>query len=297
LLLGAIAIGLALGLAIDVLRVGGLEAWRAARGPAIVDSVAHPPYDARGRPVEIDGGNVYLDCRGEGTPTVVLEPGFGESASSWGSLFAGLAETTRTCAWDRPGLGRSEARPLHTGAETARILRDALAAAGEAGPYVVVGFSLGGVYARLFAEQAPVSAFLMIDTFEPDLWDPDDPTLDPDVRATIQRNMASTGAAIQSGESLDWDRTMAELAAAGPVDERTLILTVEPRTRLNDPDPVREAAILAAWRAGIERRYPKGEIVIVPGAGHQIHIERPDLTLARARELVLDVRGSTPGGS
>ena len=298
-LLAAVAVGLVLGFGIDVVRVGGLDAWLAARGPADPDAgvPAHPGYQSRGRVVEVQGREVYLDCRGEGRPTVILEPGFGESAGSWGSLFVDLALETRTCAWDRPGLGRSEARPLHSGTETAGILRDALAAAGEAGPYVVVGFSLGGVYARLFAEEVPVSAFLMIDTFEPDLWDPTDPTLDPGVRETIQRNIAATGAAIQSGESLDWDRTMAELAAAGPVEERTIFLAIEPRARLTDSDPDREAAIIAAWHAGIERRYPAGELVIVPGAGHHIHLERPALVLERVLALVLDVRRSTPGGT
>ena len=133
--LAAVTIGAVLALGIDVVRAGGLEAWIAAHGPASLQPQP-TPYDARGRTVDVDGRAVYLDCRGTGSPTVILEAGIAGSAGLWGGLFDDAAEMSRACAWDRPGLGRSEPRGLHTGLETVTDLRRALAMAGEHGPYV-----------------------------------------------------------------------------------------------------------------------------------------------------------------
>ena len=71
-LVGAMVVGLVLALAIDVVRLGGIERWFAAhRLP--------PPYLPIGRTLEIDGAAVYLDCRGAGSPTVVLDSGLGST--------------------------------------------------------------------------------------------------------------------------------------------------------------------------------------------------------------------------
>jgi pimeloyl-ACP methyl ester carboxylesterase len=289
LLAAALVLGLGLGLGADVVRVGGLDTWLVHRGLS-------PPYDAKGRLVQVDGRDVYLDCRGAGSPTVILEAGFGTGAGSWGYVPDRVAGFTRVCAWDRPGIGRSERIELHSGSRTAAILRDALSAAGERGPFVVAGHSLGGVYARLFAATPgsagattgadAVLAFVMIDTYEPDLGMAADPVLAEDQRAMIQESIDSTGAAIQAGEALDWQATLAELARLGPVRQPGVTLWVEQRFRYHDPDPAREAALIEAWNRAVAARYPNAAIEIVPGAGHLIHLERPDLVVERIRDVV-----------
>jgi pimeloyl-ACP methyl ester carboxylesterase len=297
----AIVIGLAVGVGADVLQVGGLEAWLAARGPNPAGQAIRPPYEARGRVVEVDGRAVYLDCRGTGSPTVILEAGFGSGAGSWGFVLDGVAAFTRVCAWDRPGLGRSAVRELHSGAQTASDLRAALDGAGERGPFVVVAHSLGGVYARLFAAlprpdgptdgssagSDAVLAFVMIDTYEPDLGMDVDPALPERDRAAIRESIDGTGAMIQNGEQLDWAATMAELAPLGPVRLPAVTLWVDQRPRFDDPDPARTIALIDAWRRAVAARYPNGSIEIVPNAGHLIHLDQPDLVIDRIRSTVL----------
>ena len=295
-LLAAVLAGVAIGWGIAVLGAGGLEAWLNGRGPAGFA----PPYEARGRTVQVDGRDVYLDCRGAGTPTVILEAGLGSGAASWGTLFDDLATTTRTCAWDRPGLGRSEDRGMHTGLEAVADLRAALDGAGEGGPFVVVAHSLGGVYAQLFAahpaaDGTRVAAFVMIDTYEPLLGVADDPAVPADLRAKVQESLDGTGAGIQQGERLDWAATMVELERLGPVTLPAHLLYVEPRLRYGDPSNPDSAALIAAFHRGIARRYPTAEVEFVPNAGHFIHLERPALVAEAVREIVLGLRVS--GGS
>jgi pimeloyl-ACP methyl ester carboxylesterase len=295
LLLAAIA-GLAIGLAIDVVRMGGLETWQARHGIA-------PAYEARGTVVDVDGRGVYLDCRGTGEPTVILEAGFGSGASGWGATLDGIAAFTRVCAWDRPGIGRSASRGLHSAADTAADLRAALHAANERGPFVVVAHSFGGVYARVFSDGPVVDgkpdasadavlAFVMLDTYEPDIGIVDDVSLPSDIRSGIAENLAETAAMLQAGEALDWTRTLEELRLGGPVEQPTVLLTVDPYLRYSDPDPARLDAIVAAWHRGIAALYPSGELEILPNTGHMIHLERPSLVIARVREIVLAARSS-----
>jgi pimeloyl-ACP methyl ester carboxylesterase len=293
----AVTAGVALGLAMDIARVGGLDAWQARRaaGPGETPLA----YDARGRPIEVDGRTVYLDCRGAGSPTVILEAGFGSGAASWGRVFDGIAAMARVCAWDRPGIGRSARRGLHSGGQTALDLRAALKGAGEAGPFIVVAHSLGGVYARLFAAAGPpgpgaatehdaVLAFVMLDIYDPDLGMDRDPALSPETRAVIRQSIVDTGAAIQNGEELDWAMTLTQLESLGPTEVPTVLLTVDPHLRYTNPDPAIVTALVDAWHRAIAAHYPNGRLEIVPNTGHFVHLERPDLVLEWIRRVIAE---------
>src|SRR5687768_4921713 len=100
---------------------------------------------------------MYLECRGIGYPTVVLVGGLRASAEDWNlanksapAVFPGVAKFTRVCAYDRPGTpvgdkpSRSDpvSQPTTSG-EAVADLHALLSAAGEAGPYVLVGHSYG----------------------------------------------------------------------------------------------------------------------------------------------------------
>ena len=81
--------------------------------------------------VDIGGGRrMYLECRGEGGPTVVLEAGYRNNAEVWDAValpagaagdavWPGVAAFTRVCAYDRPGtmgnlVSRSDPVPPRT---------------------------------------------------------------------------------------------------------------------------------------------------------------------------------------
>jgi pimeloyl-ACP methyl ester carboxylesterase len=289
-LLAVIAIGLAIALGVDVVRSGGPVGWLAkVTGQG---QVIRPPYVALGTMVDVDGHGVYLDCRGSGSPTVVLESGLGGTADGWGDVFDGVAASTRVCASERPGKGHSDGIGRHSAMATARRLHEALAAHGERGPYVVVAHSFGGVYARLFAAAEPGSVrwLVMLDTYEPDLGMDLDPTLDDATRATIHQSLEDGGRTFEAVEELDWPATLAELAAIEPGSVPALLLFTEPEVRYQDPDPAVRAALIAAWYRAIDARYPNGRLEIVHASGHFIQDDQPELVIDRVRELVETVR-------
>src|SRR5215510_334494 len=58
-----------------------------------------------GRMVDIGGRKLQLDCRGTGSPIVVLESGLDMRGSlAWALVHDPIAATTRTCAYSRAGL-------------------------------------------------------------------------------------------------------------------------------------------------------------------------------------------------
>src|SRR2546425_11598546 len=97
-LAAAVALGVLLGIGIDVARAGGPTAWLARWGVL-------PPYEARGIlvPVDAAGRSVYLDCRGSGSPTVVFESGMGEGAGGGGFGFPAAAAPPPARALGPPG--------------------------------------------------------------------------------------------------------------------------------------------------------------------------------------------------
>jgi pimeloyl-ACP methyl ester carboxylesterase len=124
----------------------------AAVGTAGPDAFAGV-YDQPARLARLaDGRRVNIVCSGRGSPTVILESGFGAGAFAWAQTQPIVARTTRVCSYDRAGYGFSTPGPLpRDGASIARDLDATLRRAGERGPFVIVGHSAGGLYARIFA--------------------------------------------------------------------------------------------------------------------------------------------------
>lgn len=276
----AVAIGLVLALAIDVARSGGPGTWLTRhRLPA--------PYLAAGERIEVGGRSLYLDCRGRGTPTVILEAGSGSDSGTWRAVHDELASTTRTCAYDRAGRGRSDPRPPHTLADAAADLGTLLATAGEPGPYVFVGHSLGGAYGRVFAATYPgdVVGLVLVDAFNPDLQQARiHPLLGP-LRAEYDANLDGLRAHVTAVDALDWTASETQLrgsSVAGLPVEVLVAPRYEPRL-----DEATNAAIADAWLAAFESLSP-GRVThtIAWGAGHDVHIDRPDLVIGSARRIV-----------
>ena len=276
----AVLAGLAIGFGVDVARSGGFGSWLASHG-------LPPPYFPQGERYDIGERSLYLDCRGTGSPTVVLEAGSGSDSATWSAVHDTIAATTRTCAYDRAGRGRSDDRETHTLADAVADLRALLDAAGEAGPFVIAGHSLGGSYARVFASTYPddVVGAVFVDSFEPDIQDdrihPLLGTLQPEYEAQLDGLRAH----VSRVDGLDWTASEEQLRASsleGIPLEVLVAARYEPRL-----DAVTNAVIADTWREGLESLSPgRTTYTIVYGAGHNVQIDRPDTVVDAVRRLV-----------
>jgi pimeloyl-ACP methyl ester carboxylesterase len=126
-----------------------------------------------GRLVQLDTHRLHLHCIGEGTPTVVFDAALGASSLSWVHVQPAVARVTRTCTYDRAGLGWSEAGPLpRTAGRIANELHTLLQRGATPPPYVLVGHSFGGLVAELFALRhiEDVCALVLIEPAIPQEW-------------------------------------------------------------------------------------------------------------------------------
>ncbi len=131
------------------------------------DARAFPPP---GELIDVGGYKLHLYCIGQGSPTVVLEIGAGGMSPYWAWIQPAVAQTTRVCAYDRAGHAWSEASPHPQTLEgTARDLHTLLTKANVAGPYVLVGHSIGGLYVREFQALYPdeVAGIALVDSSHP----------------------------------------------------------------------------------------------------------------------------------
>ena len=132
------------------LAVTGSAASAASTTPSAV-------YATPQRLVAVDGARrLNLYCVGSGNPTVVLDAGSGNSMATWRHVQAQIGESTRVCAYDRAGLGFSDAagRP----SDLRNIVDDLhrlVEAAPIATPFVYVGHSLAGAVGLLYVATYP----------------------------------------------------------------------------------------------------------------------------------------------
>lgn len=139
------------------------------------------PVAPLGRFHEVDGRRLLLHRSGTGGPAVVFLPGASAVGLDYLNIHERVAEFTTSVLYDRGGTGWSGPADLpRTAADVATELRQLLRAAAVPGPYVLVAHSLGGAYARRYAQLFPdeVAGVVYLDAFYEE-WDTFMPHLKP----------------------------------------------------------------------------------------------------------------------
>jgi pimeloyl-ACP methyl ester carboxylesterase len=247
---------------------------------------------------------LHIVCVGPadtGRPTVVFENGGGPTLSTWSAQLEDIGATHRACAYDRAGIGTSDAAPgPRTTRDQVNDLATLLEAAGVTGPIVLVAHSAGGwnaiVYTAVHPEQV-VGAVLVditprglegrwLEELPPET--PDEPEAIHQARedfTTFLTDPSRNPEAIHTADSLEQ-----VLAAPGFGDRPTEILwatasqaTVWPGF---PPDlAARLNAALEDLRVDVEGLAEDPKVTRVD-TDHFIHEERPDVVNAAIRRVL-----------
>jgi len=318
--------------------------WRSNRGDAqtgrFLAAQPRPPAPTFRRPepaphgrfVDVGGRKVYIECLGSGSPTVVFEAGLdpvgGASGRTWvgveprplpqRNIHGDVANRTRACTYDRPGIGLSDRGPTpRDGLRAVQDLRQALRSAGERPPFVLVGWSLGAPLAYLFASQYrhEVAGLVLLDPavfpfdFNERLWAMLPADLAQQDRARTQRfyeNMIQPGF-LEGG----WDApaTAAHLRGTPPLGDIPLIVLIagKPLTNPYDLSPASFIGPQPGWspeliaqreqlrlevQADPARRVPRGRHIIVDSSDHLLWRFVPQKVTATILEVVEAARRS-----
>ena len=281
-----------------------------ASAPSSVGSVstAAAGTDFAGQ-VDVGGRKIYLQCKGSGSPTVVLLSGYHDNAVLWSTdepnspatgpaVFEGVARTHRVCAYDRPGtLDYTQSPPLittrstsvpmpRTAADVVSELHSLLRAAHVPGPFLLVAHSLGGLFARLYTQTFPadVVGLVLVDTFPTQM-----PALMGGRWPAYDRllNQPGTDQDRKAGfEVIDINASIKQLADAAPLksDMPVVVLSKTLTFALPQGDlGFTDQQLEAAWVAGqndlpaIAANTPH---IWATGSDHYVQIRDPDLVVS-----------------
>jgi pimeloyl-ACP methyl ester carboxylesterase len=234
----------------------------------------------RGRLVDIGGRHLYLDCQGTGTPVVVFVAGLGDRGeTAWRTVWGQVARNARACSYDRAGLGRSDPNPKTATYQAATDDLHILLRRGRIpGPYVLVGHSLGGLLARLYAHQHPadVAGVVLVDATPVD-WFP-----------TVQRLLpaALLSPLTHNPEGFDLRHGLSSLTPLdrpGVLDRRPLAVMWAPNQPPPGLPPSTSQELARSWeaeQARLARLSSASRLQRVPGSGHYLQRDRPKLVVA-----------------
>ncbi len=315
------------------------------------------PYTHPQQLVEIaPGRRLNLYCVGSGSPTVVMDAGFLNSAWAWAIVQPAVAGLTRVCSYDRAGEGWSDPGPLpRTSSAIVADLHAALSAGGESPPYVLVGHSFGGLNMTLYTYLHREQIVGLVEV--------DPAVAGQDVRMAEQIPALGNQGYELNSQTLEFLRNCADLARAGA--QAGCILADDPAApafqqaedffaqrastwetlaseyeHLNATQPgvqptdtrevwaarrglghgrrplgalplvVLQAGDLSAlpFSSDVQSAYfqvrtellgsvavqsKQGELVVVPNATHNIHLDQPQTVIDTIRQVVCAAQGGT----
>jgi len=269
--------------------------------------------------VEIgDGRKMYIECRGSGSPTVILESGYRNDAEIWSTplepgmstVFPQVAKFTRVCAYDRPGtfldanhLSRSNPVSMpRTARDLVSDLHTLLRAGHIPGPYVIAAHSFGGIFARLYASIYPneVVGMVLVDALSekvrsgltPEQW-----------KLYVNFGFTKPPPGLEKYkeiETLDVNASFDQIekaAAAEPLRRMPLVVLTQGQPfDLTPWQPLPAdfpGALNKAWHAGqhtLATLAPNAKHTVATKSSHYIQVQEPQLVIDAIKQVVEAVR-------
>jgi len=246
--------------------------------------------DCVGRKVNVGGYALWMQSRGNGTPTVVFESGGGEDSSEWSNIEPVIRERAevRTVVYDRAGLGKSDPNPQPYRIEDeAAALRRALNQRDIHGPIILVAHSYGGFISEILAsEDTQVKGLVLVDANIPSFFN--------DKEAAIISTRYTPLAEDLIKEKPDLGRNLLRQDQAYPATARHMRdvhiplnlpifdITAE-HTWVDAPD---ELAAMRRAHSEFVAASPTRVAIFAEGSGHYVSRDRPNIVIDAALRLI-----------
>jgi pimeloyl-ACP methyl ester carboxylesterase len=292
---------------------------------AIYESVAEAAdaktYPPPGNLVDVGGYRLHINCAGTGSPTVIIDAGWGNWSTTWGLVQPEVAKTTRVCTYDRAGMGWSDAGPLpRDAAQFAKELHTLLQEANVPGPYVMVGHSLGGLPVRVFVHDyaSEIAGVVLIESMNPRQFtqsqieaqsQPDSqsqpfsflavlarfgvvrllakplgiiPHVPPNEKAYFSRLVRAQNLPAFTNEGQGMPAAAAQASAVKTFGDLPLLILT---ARLNNNPPGWQA-----WQTELLQLSSNSQQLFAENSDHDIEIEEPEAAVAAILQMVRQVR-------
>ncbi len=243
-----------------------------------------------------------MRCRGQGSPTVVLDDGVRGISGAWvrTQMPHKVATFTRVCTYDRFAVGPRFQGPLLTAEGLAHDLHALLESLDVDAPYVLVAASFAGFKARLFAHHYPdeVAGMVFLDVAHEDvnsralrLLPPEAPG-ENKALAELRKEWSDP---TWAEEHVDWKASEEQVrAVAGPLGDMPLIV-LSAGVQEWPPDFPKDLAEridqdFIQLHADLARLSSNGTHRIVENSGHNIEEDQPEVVFDAISEVVEAVR-------
>ena len=237
---------------------------------------------------QVAGATVEYILAGSGAPAVVLVNGAGGPVEGWFKVFARLASSRCTVAWNRPGIDQSSKPAVpQTALEVVESLRELLDALAVPPPYVLVGHSLGGLIVNLFARLYPedVAAVVMLEATAPE-----DVRVLPRFENGVQRWLKRVTRRLLPPHPFDETEqlgaSLAELDAAPPFPAIPLLVVTGARPALTWATPQALLDARARHQQALVSLSALGRQVMALRSGHFPQFSEPELVCATIEDAV-----------
>jgi pimeloyl-ACP methyl ester carboxylesterase len=261
----------------------------ASAGPASSSaSAAVPSPKTVSGKVDVGGHSLYYACFGEGSPTVILEHGLGGDIGHWHAVVPGISGRTRVCSYSRANAhGSDTVDARRTVKDSVADLHALLGSARIAGPYVLVGFSWGGLVDQLYARTYPedVVGLVLVDSNSAD----EDETywahLTPALVAEDKEAIAGP-----NPENVDILTSFDQVRAAPAMPDVPLVVVTHTVADPSEWPPGWDVQMFdklqAELQANLAKLTTKGSQVFAEGAGHDIPEENPDAIVSAILQVL-----------
>lgn len=235
----------------------------------------------------VDGHRVAYQVLGNGKPVVVMISGLGDDMSSFRDVAAEIAEVATVIIYDRAGYGESGAVMGPRDAQAAeRELSGLLAQIGVSGPYMLVGHSVGGLFAEYYAVMHPgeVEGLILEDSRPADFTRRCEAAgvgmcTAPELAVRFMPNGAQ-------GEFAALSQTIAQVEAAGPVQGRDVLVL----SRSVEPNAAGFDRIWFVAQDDLALRYPGSRHLVASRSGHYVHHDQAQWFVSSIIAFIGDVR-------
>jgi pimeloyl-ACP methyl ester carboxylesterase len=252
--------------------------------PLLAFTACGPTMEAQ--TVQVGSRNVSYARAGMGPVTVVFENGLHDSFNIWAKVFPAVSEVTQVFAYNRAGYpGSDAADPARDTTHIVAELHDTLQAVGLQPPYVMVGHSIGGLYAEGFTRLHPdeVAAWVSVEGRPADFLEQ---CMAQGVTDCDPPDSAFAGAsAVEQGEWNGRDDAEKQVRAA-PWIRGDLPLRVLTGTAMNRPEPADSLSIFQSLLARNAHESVNGELIEASQSGHYVHTQQPDLVIQAIKSVL-----------
>jgi pimeloyl-ACP methyl ester carboxylesterase len=239
-----------------------------------------------GQLIDVGGYRLKLICKGEGSPTVIMDAGLNMTTESWGTVAGETAKFTRVCVYDRAGLGDSDrAQKPRTSRQIVSDLNKLLQIAGEDPPFILVGHSFGGINMRMYASTYPQSAagLVLIDASYEDEYQ-----RYAELKPVAKREDYLRHEGGDNFEGVNLLASADELRLSGALPKiPVIVLSAKQKSPLTEDLPQIKAH--DEMQAELARS-TAGQLVVVSDSGHFIQLDQPDVVIDSIRKIYESTR-------